>query len=90
MVTELGLEALFDNASIGIVVVNSKGEILAVNKYLLAEFKYTKEELIGKPIEILIPFRFTEIHVTHRAAFFRESVELPVRRSHQRKRCSTR
>jgi PAS domain S-box-containing protein len=78
MISELGLEALFDNASIGIVVINSKGEILAVNKHLSARFKYSKEELTGRPIELLIPARFAEMHVNHRAAFFSNPENRPM------------
>jgi PAS domain S-box-containing protein len=78
MITELGLEALFDNASIGIVVINSKGEILAVNKHLSARFKYSKEELTGRRIELLIPARFVEMHVSHRAGFFRNPENRPM------------
>ena len=59
-------EALFNHASMGIVVVNSKGIILSVNPFALKLFCYTTEEIIDKPIEILIPQRFHHKHVDHR------------------------
>ena len=59
-------EALFNHASMGIVVVNSKGIILSVNPFALNLFCYTIDEIIDKPIEILIPKRFHHRHVDHR------------------------
>ena len=59
-------EALFNHASMGIVVVNSHGIILSVNPFALNLFCYTIDEIIDKPIEILIPNRFHNKHVDHR------------------------
>ncbi len=60
-------QALFEHASMGIVVTNSKGEITIANKYLLAQFGYTQvTDLVGKTIEILIPRRYDHVHHKHR------------------------
>ncbi|MEP6713455.1 MAG: PAS domain-containing sensor histidine kinase [Ferruginibacter sp.] len=59
-------EALFDHASMGIVVVDSRGIILSVNPFALQLFCYTINEIIDKHIEILIPNRFHHRHVEHR------------------------
>ncbi len=59
-------EALFNHASMGIVVVNSKSLIQSVNPFALKLFGYTIEEVIGKPIEVLIPQRYHQKHVHHR------------------------
>ena len=59
-------EALFNHASMGIVVVNSNGIILSVNPFALNLFCYKIEEIINKPIEILIPQRYHHKHVDHR------------------------
>ncbi len=59
-------EALFNHASMGIVVVNSSAQILSVNPFALNLFGYKIAELIGKPIETLIPSRFRNRHVDHR------------------------
>jgi PAS domain S-box-containing protein len=72
MLTNRELEALFDNASIGIVVINHRGKIITSNKYLLAQFGYTKEELTGRDIELLIPQRFRERHICRRTDFFKQ------------------
>lgn len=59
-------EALFQHASMGILVANAKAEILLVNHFLLNQFDYESEdELIGKRIETLIPMRYHAKHVDH-------------------------
>lgn len=63
------LEALFDNSTEGIILTNSKGEIVLINPAALRMFNYTKEELLGKNVEILIPMRFTHSHVDYREGF---------------------
>jgi PAS domain S-box-containing protein len=60
-------EALFQHASIGIIVVNSKGEITTANLFLLTLFGYENQtELLGKKIEVLIPNRYHHNHSNHR------------------------
>lgn len=59
-------EALFNHASMGIVVVNDKGSIQSVNPFALKIFGYEAGELSGKPIEMLIPSRYHNKHVGHR------------------------
>ncbi len=59
-------EALFNHASMGIVVASSTAIIQSVNPFALKLFGYELAELIGEPIEKLIPSRFHEKHVHHR------------------------
>lgn len=40
------------------VIVNAKGQIEVVNQQLQKMTGYTQDDLIGKPIEILVPERF--------------------------------
>jgi PAS domain S-box-containing protein len=61
--------ALFNNASMGIVVVNNKGLIELINPFALNLFGYKNEELIEKPIEFLIPRRYHHQHVKDRQAY---------------------
>jgi PAS domain S-box-containing protein len=63
------VEALFTYASIGIIVANSNGEIILANPFLLSQFGYSREDLIGKRVEILIPQRVHEKHIHHRENF---------------------
>jgi PAS domain S-box-containing protein len=59
-------EAFFEYAAMGILVADSDGRITAANPFALKEFGYSKEELIGKEIEILIPRRFYDRHIQQR------------------------
>ncbi|XZF15716.1 PAS domain-containing sensor histidine kinase [Chitinophagaceae bacterium MMS25-I14] len=63
--TGIGFDALFNNASMGIVVTDGQGVIVLVNPFLLRQFGYTEQELVGAPIETLIPSRFHSKHVGH-------------------------
>lgn len=60
-------EALFQYASMGILVANSEGSIILANNYLLSQFGYdNSDELVGKKIETLIPSRYHPHHVGKR------------------------
>jgi PAS domain S-box-containing protein len=58
--------ALFNNVAIGIIIVDDKGDITLCNDFAFRQFGYSKHELIGKPIETLIPSRYRHKHVKHR------------------------
>ncbi|SFD55980.1 PAS domain S-box-containing protein [Chitinophaga sp. CF118] len=62
-------EALFNYASIGILVTNQQGEIVLINDFALQQFGFTREELIGEKIEILMPQRVHGSHVRHREGY---------------------
>ncbi|MCC6289981.1 MAG: PAS domain S-box protein [Chitinophagaceae bacterium] len=60
-------DALFQHVSLGILIINKKGEIILVNNFLLEQFGYEDlAELTGKSIEVLIPHRFHHNHVSYR------------------------
>jgi len=65
-----GNEALFNNAAIGIITVDNKGAIRLMNGFAERLFGYTKEEIIGQKLEVLIPQRFRKVHTTHREGFY--------------------
>src|SRR2546430_9441159 len=54
------------------VIVNADGKIVVVNAQTEILFGYSRQELIGRPVEILIPARLDHIHVRHRASFLAE------------------
>ena len=60
---------IFDAAPDGIVVVGDCGLITNVNKLACEMFGYSERELIGEPIEVLLPERFQERHVMHRKEY---------------------
>lgn len=60
-------EALFQFASLGILIVNVDGQIVLANNFVLKQFGYlTADELVGKKIEILVPSKFHHKHVDYR------------------------
>jgi PAS domain S-box-containing protein len=52
-----------------IIVVGGDGQITLVNRQAEAMFGYTREELSGATLELLVPERFRGIHVEHRARY---------------------
>ena len=70
-------EILFDSAAEGLVVVDSSGRIRKINPRICEMFGYTREELLGENIEILIPTKSREKHVSQRNDY----VKKPEKRS---------
>ena len=60
---------LLDSAPDAMVIVNASGKIVVVNSQTEILFGYGRHELLGQPVEILIPTRFAS-HAHHRAGFF--------------------
>src|ERR1019366_367970 len=76
--SEIGFRALFENATIGILVVGKKGTIELVNPNARKLFGYTNTELIGKSIEILIPESLHGKHEHHRESYFEKPKSRPM------------
>jgi len=60
---------LLDVAPDAMMVVNERGEIALANAMAEEIFGHSREELIGKPIEVLIPERFHRNHRDHRTRY---------------------
>lgn len=61
---------LLEAAPDAMVIVDQDGTILLVNAQAERLFGYTRAELLGQAVEILMPERFRGTHHTHRAAYF--------------------
>jgi len=67
--TEVRFEALLESAPDALVMVDGRGRITQVNAQVERIFGYGREELLGQPLEILIPERFRGRHPDHRALY---------------------
>jgi PAS domain S-box-containing protein len=66
---EARFRALLESAPDGIVVVDERGVIVIINSQTERLFGYTREELIGQRIEVLVPERYRHSHVGDRSTF---------------------
>lgn len=64
-------EALFNYATIGIVVTDAQGSIINFNRKAESDFGYTKEEVLGKPVDILLPQSLKSKHEHYRSGFYK-------------------
>jgi PAS domain S-box-containing protein len=62
--------ALLEAAPDAMVIVGKEGRILLVNAQTEQLFGYMREDLIGKPVEALVPTRFRRHHPKHRVDYF--------------------
>lgn len=60
---------LFDSAPNGVVVADSEGRIVLANTAIERMFGYARDELIGRPVEMLVPVRLREAHADERRRF---------------------
>jgi PAS domain S-box-containing protein len=59
-------ERLVESSPDGMVVTNREGLIVQANAQAEAMFGYARSELIGRPVEVLIPQRFQVTHPAYR------------------------
>jgi len=72
------LAELLEAAPDAVVIVNRDGEIMLVNAQVEAMFGYRREELLGQPVEVLVPERFRESHVADRAGYVAQPQTRPM------------
>jgi PAS domain S-box-containing protein len=66
---DLGFWQVTETAPYGMVMVGRDGCIAMANAQTEQLFGYRKEELIGQPVEVLVPERFRSRHIGHRERF---------------------
>ncbi len=66
---EVRFRALLESAPDAIITVDEQGTIVLVNSQVEQLFGYTREELLGQSIEVLVPERFRMAHMRYRAAY---------------------
>jgi PAS domain S-box-containing protein len=67
--SEAMFRGVLDGAPDGMIIVDRAGLIVLVNRQALTLFSASTEELVGRPVEILLPEAYRATHHQHREAF---------------------
>jgi PAS domain S-box-containing protein len=67
--SERMLRGIFEHAPDAIVLVDSEGHIERVNEQVERMFGHRRYDLIGQPVEVLLPERFCQRHVQYRTSY---------------------
>lgn len=70
-----------EQAPDAVVVTTAGGSITAFNAAAERAFGYWRDEVLGRPMETLIPERFREQHVRHRAGYLQAPTDRPMGRA---------
>ena len=65
----LSAEPVLDASPDAVIAVDVRGRIVYASPRVQQVFGWSPEELLGEPIERLVPSRLTERHATHRAGY---------------------
>lgn len=68
-------ESLLQQAPDTLILTNEKGEIVFVNAAIATLFGYQPHELLGKPMEVLMPARYRHAHLGHRNEYIAQPVQ---------------
>lgn len=71
-------EVLFESSPDAILLTDRQGRITRVNAQAEEIFGYSRGELIGNQLEILLPERFRDLHPKHREAYLRQPQSRPM------------
>ena len=67
---EARFRTLLETAPDAMVIINRNGLIELVNEQAERAFGYNRDELVGQPVELLVPDRLRDRHVGHRTNYF--------------------
>jgi len=67
--SEAFFRILLDSAPDAMIIVDDTGRIVLVNAQTEAMFGFARDEMLGKPIEMLLPESVRDTHIRHREQF---------------------
>ncbi len=67
---EMQFRQVVESAPNGMLMIDPQGTITLVNKQVETMFGYSREEMLGRTVEMLIPERFRPNHPGHRTNYF--------------------
>jgi PAS domain S-box-containing protein len=65
-------EIAVESSPNGMLMIDGDGRIVLVNREIERMFGYSRTELLGQPIELLVPERFRGAHIGDRTKFLKE------------------
>lgn len=69
-VSEAKFRSVVESTPDGLVIVDRDSRILLVNRRVEEMFGYRREELLGQPVDILVPERLRERHIKGRKSYY--------------------
>ncbi|NJB69431.1 PAS domain S-box-containing protein [Desulfobaculum xiamenense] len=69
------IQTVLEGAPDAMIMVNRAGTITYANSQAVKTFGYSREELLGSPIEILVPEEARQSHPAHVQEFFRNNAD---------------
>ena len=76
--SDVRFQSLLEVAPDPIVIVDMRGTITIVNRQTELIFGYAREDLIGQPVEMLVPNDLRAVHTTHRHTYSAEPRTRPM------------
>jgi len=76
--SEERFQSLMESAPDAFIVVDETGDIILVNNQAITLFGYSREDMIGKKIEMLVPDDIKAVHPANRAGYIKNSAVRPM------------